>query len=117
MNLFRSITPAAIEVAERNADRAESAGYVVVPSTVAPNQYRVYRPDNAFYVCQPTIGTMGKCECEQWNNEGYCKHLELVARYEAWAERESEYEANEEGRFFMMECLAESLAETEGAWY
>lgn len=120
MNLYRTIRPEAIETAIRNADKAEARGYYATPSEITPDTWRVVKPNGSFYVCQPTIGTMGKCECEQWNREGYCKHLEIVAREEAYIahleERESEYEANEEARFFMEECQREVMADLAGAW-
>lgn len=120
MNLYRTIRPEAIETAIRNADKAELTGYYV-RSGHGPKTYHVVKPSGEFYVTQPTIGTRGKCECEQWNREGFCKHLELTERYQEWLEsveaRAEEFDTNEEARFFMQECLAESLAETEGAWY
>lgn len=123
MNLYRNIRPEAIQTAQRNADKAERQGYTVIPSELVPDQYRVYHPKGGFYVCQPTIATMGKCDCKQWEQEAYCKHLELCKRYEdaEWEAsviaREEEQEVTEEARFFMMECQREVLAELEGAWF
>jgi hypothetical protein len=119
MNLYRTIRPEAYAVATRNADKAEAAGYYVVSSEIIPDTFRVVKPSGEFYVTQPTVGTAGKCECEQWNREGYCKHLELTARYQAWIESvEARADAYDEGDFFFMaECQAEALAEIEGAWY
>ncbi len=120
MNLYRTIRPEAYEVATRNADKAELAGYYVTAG-FGPKTFIVHKNDTEFYVTQPTIGTAGKCECEQWNREGFCKHLELTARYEAWIEsveaRETEFDTNEEGRFFMEEIAAMNLSDAEGAWY
>lgn len=120
MNLYRTIKTEAIQTAIRNADKAEARGYWVRQGH-GPQTFHVVKPSGEFYVCQPTIGTMGKCECEQWNREGYCKHLELVAREEAYladlADRAEAHEATEGDRFFMMECQAEVLAEVAGAWY
>jgi hypothetical protein len=119
MNLYATIRPEAIETAIRNADKAEAAGYYVTASQITPGTFRVVKPSGEFYVTQPTIGTRGKCQCEQWNREGYCKHLELTERYQEWVESvEARADAyDEESYFFMKECQAECLAETEGAWY
>jgi hypothetical protein len=119
MNLYATISDDAIATAQRNADKAEAAGYYVTSGTL-PGSYLVHKNENEFYVCQTTVGTRGKCECEQWKKVHYCKHLELCERYEGWIEsveaREQDFDTNEEGRFFMMEALLENLAETEGAW-
>lgn len=120
MNLYATITPAAIEVAERNADKAEAAGYYVT-SGLVPGNFKVVKPNGEFYVTQTTIGTRGYCGCEQFKKVGYCKHLVLTERYQDWIDsveaREQDFDTNEEGRFFMQEIAAENLAETEGAWY
>lgn len=118
MNLYATISPAAIETAQRNADKAELAGYYVTSGTL-PGSYLVHKTETEFYVCQTTVGTRGKCECEQWKKVHYCKHLELCERYEGWIESvEARADAySEADYFFMKECQAETLAETEGAWF
>ena len=120
MNLYRTIRPEAIATAKRNADKAEAAGYFVREGN-GPKTFHVVKPSGEFYVVQPTVGTMGKCECEQWVREGYCKHGEMVSRYEAYLEsveyRAEEYNRNEADRFFFAECQEEVLAEMEGAWF
>lgn len=120
MNLYATISDDAIATAQRNADKAEAAGYYVTAGS-RPGTYIVHKNESEFYVCQTTVGTRGKCECQQWEKVHFCKHLELCERYEAWIEsveaRELEFDTNEEARFFMQEVAAENLAETAGAWY
>ncbi len=119
-NIYRPITAAAIQVAERNADKAQAAGYYVTTATM-PGNYIVRKNKNEFYVCQTTIGTRGVCGCEQFKNVNFCKHLVLCERYIGWEENNiaegDDYADNEADRFFMMECQAEVLAEVEGAWF
>jgi hypothetical protein len=120
MNIFSPITAAAIEVAERNADKAELAGYYVTAGLV-PGNFLVHKNETEFYVTQTTIGTRGYCGCEQYKKVCFCKHLVLTERYQDWVEsveaRELEFDTNEEARFFMEEVAAENLAELAGAWY
>lgn len=120
-------TPDAIHTAIKNANKAEVLGYLVEQAGTyfGVDVWNVFKPGSDlrgfpdYYVTAHTDGAT--CSCEQGKREGYCKHIELCARYEAWLEsveaRELEFDTNEEGRFFMMECIAECLAETEGAWY
>lgn len=119
MNLYATISDAALETAQRNADKAELAGYYVTSGS-RPGTYLVHKSQSEFYVCQTTVGTRGKCECEQWKKVHFCKHLELCERYEGWIQsveaRETEFDTNEEGRFFMEEIAAMNLSDTEGAW-
>lgn len=120
MNIFSPITAAAIETAERNAGKAEAAGYYV-DDGLLPGNFIVHKNESEFYVCQTTIGTRGVCGCEQFKRVNYCKHLCLCERYQEWIAsveaRELEFDTNEAGRFFMEEIAAENLAELAGAWY
>jgi hypothetical protein len=114
-SLPTTIKPSAVATAERNADKAERQGYSVslLSSTVKAGIWKVSRPDGLYYVVNvPALS----CECEQCKREAYCKHLELARREEALWEAEAEYEASEEGRFFMQECHILQMAEVAGAW-
>lgn len=120
-------TAQAIQTAIKNADKAEQKSYLVEKAGefCGVDVWNVFKPGSDlrgfpdYYVSAHADGAT--CTCEQGKQFGYCKHIELCARVEAWEAsveaHAEEYDLNEDGRFFMMECLAESLAETAGAWY
>ena len=114
-SLPTTIKPSAIATAERNADKAEAAGYTLslLSSTVKAGIWKVSRPDGLYYVVNvPALS----CECEQCKREGYCKHIELARREEALWEAEAEFEADEKARIWAEECRAEVMADLAGAW-
>jgi len=127
MNIFLNpnATEAAIQTAIRNADKAEAAGYWVSRGGVHSGVqcWNVFKPGNdatpAYIVC--AHANFADCDCEQCQREGYCKHIELAARQEAWEEsvvaRADEWAATEEDRFFMAECQAEVMASVAGEWW
>ena len=119
-------TKTAITTAIRNADKAENAGYTVVFAGVfgGVTTYGIIKPSNDLGLYDYVVSAhndFATCDCEQGKREGYCKHIELAARYEGWIEsveaRETEFDTNEEGRFFMEEIAAMNLSDTEGAWF
>lgn len=119
-------TEATIQTAIRNADKAEAAGYTVTMGGIfhGVQTWNIFKPGNESRMADYIVAAHADhadCDCVQCKTFGYCKHIELAARYEAWVEsveaRETEFDTNEEGRFFMQEAIAESLAETAGAWY
>jgi hypothetical protein len=128
MNIYLNpnATAATIQTAIKNADKAENAGYTVTTGGVfhGVQTWNIFKPGNDSRMADYIVAAhadYASCDCVQCREHGYCKHIELAARYELWLEsvevREMEFDTNEQGRFFMMECIAESLAETAGAWY
>ena len=118
-------TAATIQTAIKNADKAEAAGYTVTFYGIfhGVQTFNIFKPGNDSKLADYIVAAhadYASCDCVQCKTFGYCKHIELAARYEAWIEsveaRETEFDTNEEGRFFMEEIAAMNLSDTAGAW-
>lgn len=89
---------AAIQTAIKNADKG---GYSVRRGGVfyGIQTWGVWKNDNDSAMSDYVVSGNPKgavCDCEQCNREGYCKHIEIVAREESYLEMIEEQETRYE---------------------
>lgn len=112
---MKTPTPSAIETAINNAAR-DSKNYILNDTLAAEGLWWALHKSgdrSRQYMVDVNRGT---CSCVQFAEQGVCKHQRMVDEELEIRAMEAEFEAAEEGRFFMQECVSLQLAEVAGAW-